>query len=84
MFKSTPFDGIRTHDTTSILTFDIIGNTYKTVSLKAWTIIRFVSITPQNLMRLDNIIRKILKRNATFDINGFSKSKTETKKAKKS
>ena len=46
MYKSIPFDGIRTHDTTSVMTFDIIGNTFKTVSLKAWEILNFISITP--------------------------------------
>ena len=81
MLKQTAFDGIRTHDTTSILTYDIVGNTYKTVSLKAWEILNFISITPQNVMLLDEVIRRIFKRNVQVDTNSLSKSKQ--KKAKK-
>lgn len=52
----TPFDGIRTNDTTSILTYDLSSRTYKTVSLKAWEIMNFISITPDNIELLDNLI----------------------------
>ena len=51
-----PFDGIRTNDTTSIMTYDLQSRTYKTVSLKAWEILNFISITPANVELLDSLV----------------------------
>ena len=77
----TPFDGIRTNDTTSILTYDLSSRTYKTVSLKAWEIMNFISITPDNIELLDNLINQILKAKIIVENNNKRKNnKVESKK----
>ena len=77
----TPFDGIRTNDTTSILTYDLSSRTYKTVSLKAWEIMNFISITPDNIELIDNLINQILKAKIIVENNNKRKNnKVESKK----
>ncbi len=57
-FKSA---GIQTKDLKSVLTWDLVENTYKTISLNTWQITNFISITPENVLILDELINKILK-----------------------
>lgn len=59
---STPFDGIRTNDSTSILTFNLVDNKFNTVSLKAWSLGNSISITEENVAILDVLLSDLLGR----------------------
>ena len=65
-FRSTPFDGIKTRDSTSILTFNLVDNKYNTISLRAWKLGSFVTITPKNVELLDTLLADLLKRPASL------------------
>lgn len=54
-------NGIRTKDLTTIDTWDLIENTRTTMSLADWTITDFISISPENILILHELIQKILK-----------------------
>lgn len=61
----TPFVGIKTNDSASVTAYDIESNHLKTISLKSWEILEFVTITEENVLILDAIIRaSISKRTA--------------------
>lgn len=60
---STPFSGIKTRNSSSILTFNLVDNKYNTVSLRAWEIRNFVTITEKNVEVLDVLLGDLLKRN---------------------
>lgn len=53
-------DGIRTKDLTSVLTWDLIDKSYKTINLTSWQIINFISIFPSNILLLDEILNKVI------------------------
>ena len=53
-------DGIRTKDLTSVLTWDLIDKSYKTINLTSWQIINFISIFPSNILLLDEILNKVM------------------------
>lgn len=52
---------IKSKDPKSVLTWDLVNNTYKTIYLKSWQIANFISISPDNVLILDELINKILK-----------------------
>lgn len=54
--------GIKTKDKNSVLTWDLIDNKYKTINLASWFIVNFISIFPENILLLDEVINKILKK----------------------
>jgi len=54
-------NGIRTKAKRSVDTWDLIENKRKTVSLNSWAIINFISITPKNILILDELMKKLLK-----------------------
>lgn len=54
--------GINTKDIRSVMTWDLVDNKYKTISLNAWQIKNFISINPKNILLLDELINKIIKR----------------------
>lgn len=54
--------GIRTADKMSVDTWDLIDNKRKTMSLAAWQITNFISITPENSLVLIELLKNILKR----------------------
>jgi len=60
--KSAPFSGIKTRDSTSVLTFNLVDNKYNTISLRAWKLGSFVTITPKNVELLDILLTDLLKR----------------------
>ena len=60
--KATPFAGIKTRDSSSVLTFNLVDNTYNTISLRAWELGSFVTITEKNLLTLDILLCDLLKR----------------------
>lgn len=59
--KDIKNNGIITKDLKSVLTWDLIDNKYKTISLNAWQITNFISITPKNILILDELINKNIK-----------------------
>ena len=61
-FRSTPFDGIKTKNSNSILTFNLIDNKYNTVLLSAWELGSFLTITENNLLIIDALLCDLLKR----------------------
>lgn len=54
--------GIASKDRRSVLTWDLVDNKYKTISLNAWQIQNFISIDPKNILILDELISKIIKQ----------------------
>lgn len=56
------FSGIYTNNVDSIMTFNLLTNRYNTVSLRAWEIVNFVSIVPDNVVILDSLVNDILGR----------------------
>lgn len=55
-------DGMRTKDTFSVLIWDLIDNKPKTIFLKSWQIMNFISITEKNILILDKLINDLLKK----------------------
>lgn len=64
---TTPFVGIKTRDSTSILTFNLISNTYNTISLRAWELGGIVPLSEKNLEALDMILSDLLKKQSRDD-----------------
>lgn len=60
--KSTPFSGIKTKNSNSILTFNLIDNKYNTILLNVWELGSFLTITEKNLPILDALLCDLLKR----------------------
>ena len=61
---ASKFDGIKTNDSNSIMTYDLIEGKLKTIPLKSWHIVwpDCISISTSNVAILDNIIRNCLHR----------------------
>lgn len=55
-------DGMRTKDSTSVQIWDLVDNKPKTIILKSWQIMNFISITEENILLLDKLIRELLKK----------------------
>lgn len=53
--------GIHTNEMDSVLTWDLRENKFKTIYLKTWAILNFVTITPQNIEVLDQVVEDLLK-----------------------
>lgn len=53
--------GIHTKDKKSVMTWDLVSDKYKTISLSSWQIANFISINPDNILILDELINKLLK-----------------------
>lgn len=62
ILKKVPFSGIKTKEKNEILTFNLIDDTYNTVSLKSWELGNFVTLTEENLPMLDVLLCDLLKR----------------------
>ena len=60
--RSTPFSGIYTKNPFSIMTYNLLSNRYNTIMLKAWDVLNFITISPQNILVLDKIVNDILGR----------------------
>lgn len=56
------FSGIYTKDSDSVMSFNLLTNRYNTISIRAWEIVNFVSIIPENVVVLDQIVNDILGR----------------------
>lgn len=53
---------IRTKDPFSVDAWDLVDNKRKTVSLRSWQIVNFLTISPENILVLDEVIKQILKQ----------------------
>lgn len=60
--KTVPFAGIRTKNSTSIMTFNLIANSYNTIPLRAWQLGNFVTLTEKNIPIIDTMLYDLLKR----------------------
>ena len=78
--KNTKNDGIRTKEKSSILTYNLLDNTYNTLDLSMWQIINFLTITSDNIEILDIVINDMLKRPIEKDISKSKVDKTNDKK----
>ena len=52
--------GIITKDPFSVDSWDLLDNKRKTISLKSWQILNYISISPKNVLVLDEVLKKIL------------------------
>lgn len=55
-------NGIHTKDSLSVNVWDLVENKMKTVSLKSWQIINFITIREENILILDEVLHDILKK----------------------
>lgn len=53
--------GIRCSDKHIVNTWDLEANKEKSINLKSWSIINFVSISPDNVLIIDEILQNLLK-----------------------
>lgn len=54
--------GLKTNDTTSVQIWDLVDGHPKTVFLKSWVILDFISISEKNILLLDQILHDLLKK----------------------
>ena len=54
--------GLKSHESMSTTTWDIINNKMITMMLSSWQIMNFISITEENILILDEMMNDILKR----------------------
>jgi len=52
--------GIRTRSPFYVDTWDLVENKRKTIALRSFTVINFISITPENILILDELARSII------------------------
>lgn len=62
VLKTVPFAGIRTKNSTSIMTFNLIANSYNTIPLRAWQLGNFVTLSEKNIPIIDTMLYDLLKR----------------------
>ena len=65
---STKFDGIRTKDPRSVLTYNLIEGKYNTIDLSNWELIAFITMSESNVEILDKVANEILKRPIDKDL----------------
>lgn len=53
-------NGIRTKDARTVDTWDLVANKRKSISLSSWQIVNFISITPENILILDELAKKVI------------------------
>ena len=63
------FDGIKTKDKNSVLTYNLIEGKYNTVDLSMWEIVSFITMVPENIEVLDKVANEMLKRKIDDDID---------------
>lgn len=59
-FAKTASSGIKTNKMDSVMSWDLVDCKMKTISLKSWQIKNFISISKDNILVLDQVIRNIL------------------------
>lgn len=53
-------DGMRTKDSLSVMSYNVIEGKPNTISLQAWEIIGFITINPENALILDEVLNDAL------------------------
>lgn len=66
---STKFDGIKTKDPSSVLTYNLVEGKYNTVDLTWWELIAFITMSEDNVELLDQVANEMLKRKINKDIH---------------
>ena len=69
------FDGIKTKDKSSVLTYNLIEGKYNTVDLNMWELLSFIEMSEDNIEILDKVANEMLKRNIEKDLTGQSNKK---------
>lgn len=54
--------GFKTKAQDSVLTWDLVDRKFKSINLSSWVILNFISIDKDNILILDEVIKKILKK----------------------
>lgn len=62
------FDGIKTKDKGSVLTYNLVEGKYNTVDLNTWEIVAFISMSEDNVEILDKVANEMLKRKVDDDL----------------
>lgn len=65
---TSKFDGIKTKDLTSILTYNLLDGKYNTVYLDQWEIVSFITMSEENVELLDAVANEMLKRKIDKDL----------------
>ena len=65
---STKFDGIKTKDPTSVLTYNLVEGKYNTIDLNWWELISFITMSEENVELLDQVANEILRRPIDKDL----------------
>lgn len=63
------FDGIKTKDKSSVLTYNLIEGKYNTVDLSMWELIAFITMSEDNVELLDKVANEMLKRKIDDDLS---------------
>ena len=56
------FDGIKTKDPTTVLTYNIVEGKYNTIDLSSWELIAFITMSEENVELLDKVANEMLRR----------------------
>ena len=62
-------NGIRTKESSSVLTYNVLDGKYNTIDLSSWEILNFISMTEENTQILDQVLNDILRRQIIDDLN---------------
>ena len=54
--------GMHTKDSKTVMIWDLVESKPKTIFLKAWQIMNFISISEDNILLLDKFLNEILKK----------------------
>ena len=69
------FDGIKTKDKSSVLTYNLLEGKYNTIDLSMWEIASFITMSEDNVEILDKVANEMLKRRVDKDLTGDKESK---------
>lgn len=63
------FDGIKTKDKDSVLTYNLIEDKYNTIDLSMWELVSFITMSEDNVELLDKVANEMLKRQIDYDLS---------------
>lgn len=69
------FDGIKTKDNSSVLTYNLLEGKYNTIDLSMWEIASFITMSEDNVEILDKVANEMLKRRVDKDLTGDKESR---------
>ncbi len=59
---ASSFAGLKTKDPGSVLAYDLVEKKFKTVVLESWQIVNFITLSEDNVLVLDELVRDCLRR----------------------